>query len=252
MHISQDLTIARRIRAAGCPLYIARDDSGPCEIPSESLDVCQIGALLENSAFEYSAGTGIMFQLQITTFTSGLAISRFDLELPWQKMGFRWLDDSLEIGSASSLYSFAGRYFEFERKQVLNHRADVCRTLRRGQSLRGFLLGNDLAPIPDEVRNASLFLATVIVWDQFGRSSRAPIELTAIREKKRIRRPSERGDLFNKRDKNIPERVRHRMVLPEETTIERPKVQDPFFEKIYADAVKTIKRKRAQETLVLS
>jgi len=207
MHIFQDLTIAHRIRAAGCPLYIAQDDGEPCEIPCAFLEVCQVGGLLENRAFEYSAGTGIIFQLQITAFTSGLAISRFDIELPWEKMGFCWLDDPVEIDGVSTLYSFAGRHFEFERKQVLNHRADVCRTLRRGQSLKGFLLGNDSAPIPDEFREASRFPATVIVCDQFGRSARAAIELTAIREKKRVRRPSPRGDLFSKRDKIVPERV---------------------------------------------
>lgn len=251
MRVHQDLALARQIRAAGCPIHIAWDDSGPSEIPAKSLEVFQVGGVLESSAFEYSAGTGIMFPVQITAYISGLALSWFEIELPWEKMGFRWLDDPLEMDGTSTLYSFAGRHLEFERTQVLNHRADVCRTLRFGQSLRGFLLGNDMALIPDEFRDASRFPATLIVWDQFGRNSRAPLELTAHRRKKYIRRSSARGGLFSKRDQNPVGRVVYNR-LPKETPIERPRASDPEFEKMYAEVMREISRKREQEALIRS
>lgn len=246
MRAQEDLALARRIRAAGCPIYIARDDGGPTPLPIESLELSQVGGVLENSVFEYAAGTGIMLQVQITTYISGLALSRFDIELPWEKMGFRWLDDPLEIDGTSTLYRFVGKNIELERKQVLNHRADICRTLRRGQSLRGFLLGNDMAPIPDEFRDGSQFPANLIAWDQFGRNARTALELTAHREKKYIRRPNARGDLFSKRDQNPRGRIVYPR-LPHEMTIKPPAATDPEFDKMYADTVRKILRERKQE-----
>jgi hypothetical protein len=148
LEMIDSLALARWIRAAGRPIYIAEDDGEPHCIPSDGLIVYQVGGAMESSAFECSGGTGLMVELVITINLSMLAISYFDLELPWEKIGFCWLPDPLEI-DGSSFYRFGSRDLEFERIQVINHRADVRRNYSRGQSIRGLLLGLDMAPIPD-------------------------------------------------------------------------------------------------------
>jgi hypothetical protein len=255
---NHNLLLARRIRAAGRPIYIPGDDGGTSEGPSNSLDVYQIGGQLESSAFEYSAGTGITIQLVITVLAPTFVIANFDVELPWQKIGFRWLDDPLEIDESLTKYSFSGRYHEFERKQVLNHRADVCRTLRRGQSIKGFLLGNDMAPIPDEVRDASLFPATVIIGDQYSRRYRAPVELTAMRGEKYVRRPSRRGGLFDKRDRILLDKARYDLA-PEKLKakpailVNKVSARSTLTDKDIMDALEEVTRKKyPREVPVLS
>ena len=257
---NHNLALARRIRAAGRPIYIPDDDDdgGTSEGPSNSLDVYPIGGQLESCAFEYSAGTGIMIQLVITVLAPTFVIASFDVELPWQKIGFRWLDDPLEIDESLTKYSFSGKYYEFERKQVLNHRADVCRTLRRGQSIKGFLLGNDMAPIPDEVRDASLFPATVIIWDQYGSRYRASVELTAMRGEKYVRRPSRRGGLFDKRDRILLNKVRYDLV-PEKVKakptilVNKVSARSTLTDKDIMDALEEVTRKKyPREVPVLS
>ncbi len=244
---SSNLALARRIRAAGRPIYIPEDDGGPVEVPANSLDGYQIGGLLENGAFEYSAGTGIMLQLVITVLASTFAIASCDLELPWEKMGFRWLDDPLEIDERLTHYSFSQKYYEFERKQVLNHRADVTRTLRRGQSIRGYLLGNDMAPIPDYIRNGSLFPATVIIWDQYGRQYRIPVELTATRREKYVRRPSRRGALFDRRDPDPKPRV-----VQTQVTATKPTEPSPFTDEAMTEMWREGMSKHREKTTVTS
>lgn len=254
---NDSLELARRIRAAGRPIYIAEDDGEANCIPSDGLSVYQVGGLLESSAFEYCGGTGIMIQLVITVLVPTFVIASFDVELPWQKMGFRWLDDPREIDERLTHYSFSERYYEFDRKDVLNHRADVSRTLRRGQSIEGSLLGNDMAPIPDEVRDTSLFPAIVIIGDQYGRRYRAPVQLSAMRGEKYVRRPSRRGGLFEKRDPIPVERVRFRMNLGDEpaTLVDKSSaaIRSPLADKDITEALEEPKRKKQpREVPVLS
>lgn len=120
--------------------------------------------------------------------------------------GFHWLADPLEIDGISTLYRFGGRDREFDRSQVINHRADVCRTLSVGQSMKGLLLGNDMAPIPDQFPIGTMFPATVVISDQFGGEYRAPVHLSVIRREKycssRRLEVQRRGGLFDRRDQH--------------------------------------------------
>jgi hypothetical protein len=128
------------------------------------------------------------------------------LKLPWEKINFRWLPDTLESFDDSTLYKFAGKNsLAYERDQVLNHHADVRQILQHGRSILGLLLGISMEPIPDEFRTGTLVPATVVIADQFSREYRAKVSLFINkREKHRggassiIRR---RGGLFEKRDR---------------------------------------------------
>jgi hypothetical protein len=190
-----------------------------------------------------------MIQLTATVCATTFVISRFDLQLPWDKSGFRWLDDPLETDGISTLYRF-GNMYEFERKQVLNHRADVCRMLRRGQSIKGALLGIDMAPIPDEFRDGSLFPATVIIYDQFWREYRAPVELTVARPLKRAHRTGwGRGGLFDKRDTEL---WRYNRIVPQQPVAPAPTPIDKEFEEIWKECLEEINKKRTKNAPVLS
>ena len=198
------LDLARRIRAAGRPIYIAEDDGEISSIPFDGLIVRQVGGVVESCVFEWSGGTGFMIELAITVNIPTLAISYFGIELPWQQMYFRWLEDPLESDGTSTFYRFGGKpILEFERSRVLNHRADVRRTLSSGQSITGLLLGQDMAPIPNDLRIGTKFPATIIIGDQFEREYRAPVELFVNRrERNSAPRPAvrKRAGLFERPD----------------------------------------------------
>jgi hypothetical protein len=126
---SGNLELARQIRAAGIQICISEDDSDVRSVSSDGLRICQFGGLVESAAFDWFGGTGFIIWLVITIELSGFAVSSFDLELPWTDT-IRLLEDPLEIDGASTVYRFGGRdSLEFNRDEVLNHRADVQRIM---------------------------------------------------------------------------------------------------------------------------
>jgi hypothetical protein len=191
------LAFARRIRGAGRPVYIHQDDGEARYIPTEDLLVYQMGGTEESSVFDCGCIPGFKIHLTITFNTSMFAISRFDLELPWQQPNILWLEDPLVIDGPSRRYRFyGGDFLEFERHQVINHYADVRRTFSAGQSIQGFLLGTGSEPIPPAFPHGAMIPAFLHIYDQFWRQYRATVELRADR-RSGIRR---RGKLLDKRD----------------------------------------------------
>jgi hypothetical protein len=201
-----NLDLARRIRAAGVPIHIAEDDEKTGCMPSDGLIVRQQGAVADSTAFEFEAGTGFIINLAITVSVPSMAISYFGLDLPWEKINFRWLPDPLESGDDSMLYKFAGKdSLAFERSEVMNHYADVRQMLQHGRSIAGLLLGLSMEPIPDEFRTGTLVPATVVIGDQFSREFRSEVSLFINKREKHVRRAGSeirrRGGLFEKRDR---------------------------------------------------
>jgi hypothetical protein len=206
--IHQDsLALARRIRAAGCPIYIEEDDGETRCIPSDGLIVYQVGGLVDSSAVDWSRGTGFKICLAITINLPMFAISDFALELPWKNDSFYWLQDPSEIDGISRCYRFGIRDFiEFERSEVINHYADVRRTFSSGQSLKGFLLGFGFDPIPDEFPHGMMIPAFLVICDQHWRKYRSPIKLWTDRSEKYVSRPRSgvpRRGLFDHPDRKV-------------------------------------------------
>jgi hypothetical protein len=194
------LALARRIRAAGRPVYIAEDDGEARCIPSDALLIYQTGGVYESSAMDWCGGTAFMIHLVITIKLPNFAISAFGLEPPWKNNSFHWLQDPLETDGSSRCYRFGGRDSpEFERRQVLNHYADVRRTYSSGRSLKGFLLGYGFDSIPAQFRHGMMIPAFVVVYDQSWREYRSPVELWADRSRARSR-VSRKRRLFDRRD----------------------------------------------------
>jgi hypothetical protein len=202
------LVIARRIRAAGRPIYIPEDDGETRYIASNDLKVYQQGGLIENVAIDFGLGTGYKISLVITSNRPMFAISRFALILPWEQTCFYWLEDPLVIDGQSHCYRFAGQDIqEFERNQVINHYADVTHTFSRGESVRGYLLGMGHDSIPLEYSHGASILAFLVIFDQFAGEFGVPVKLWADRmnTKRPRKRPGvpRRGRLFDKRDKVV-------------------------------------------------
>lgn len=172
-----DLALARRIRAAGIPIYIGEDDGKVPQYPSKGLLVYQEGGVIESRAFDFYGGAGYIIRAIITINLPKFAIAGFGLELPW-KSQVRWLEDPQEIGCGDAVvYRFGGEHPEFERSQVLNHFADVQRLWSRGESLKGHLLGVGSEPIPEQFRHGALIPAFLIIHDQFWREYRSSVSL---------------------------------------------------------------------------
>ena len=172
------LALARRIRAAGRPIFIREDDVDPEPLPIKALCVRQTGPVMGTSVFEYSGGTGVMIDLCITVNISGFAIGYFDLDLPWPMKHFRWFEDPKD--TYSPCYQFWGTGLEFRRTRVLNHRADG-RLLSRGQTVEGLLLGSCMAFIPVKFRQGEIVTATLFIADQYEREYRTPVNLIVDR-----------------------------------------------------------------------
>lgn len=182
------LAVARRIRAAGRPIYIAEDDDRTPSIPCEGLRVRQWGGLVESRAIDCSNWTAFIINLTITANQPTFAISAFSLEAPWKNDYFRCLEDPLQLDGPSRNYRFGVRDIpEFEREHVINHCADVTRMLPRGHSLKGFLLVVGSDPMPEQFRHGMMIPAFVIIYDQWGRDHRSPVELQAVRNLTRPR-----------------------------------------------------------------
>lgn len=194
------LALARRIRAAGRPIYIAEDDGEALCIPSDGLKIHQTYGVNESSAIDCSGGTAFIIYVVITINLPNFAISAFDLEVPWINNSFRWLEDPLEIDGTSCCYRFGIKDLpDFERGRVLNHRADVQRTYSSGRSLKGCLLGFALDPIPVQFSHGDMIPALLVVCDQFQRKYRSPVDLWADRSFARSR-ARRKGSLFDRRD----------------------------------------------------
>jgi hypothetical protein len=199
------LALARRIRAAGCPIYIAEDDGDTPTISSDELHVYQTGGVFESSAFDWAGGTGFKIYLVVTNLRPMFAISAFELELPWKNDSFYWLEDPLVIDGSSPLYRFSGACaLEFDRSLVINHYADVRRTMSQGQSLKGFLLGFGFDSIPADYPHGTMIPAFLVIYDQLGGKFRSSLQLWVDRTQKNRRRrgsgSSRKGGLLDKRD----------------------------------------------------
>jgi hypothetical protein len=198
------LALARRIRAAGCPIFIPEDDSETRCIPSDELRVYLQGSVVESSAFVWGLMTGFKIHLVITSSKSTFAVSRVELELPWKEDQLLWLEDPDEIGGASRCYRFYGNdILEFERNEAINHRLRVTKPFSSGESVTGYLLGLGQEAIPEAFPHGKMIPAFVILYDQFGRAFRTGVELWTDRTRQGRRRRDlvrRKGGLFDKRD----------------------------------------------------
>ena len=185
---TDNLALARRIRAAGVAIYIGEDDGETPRDPPSGLRIRQFGGPVESRAIDFYGGAAYIIYAAITVNLPHFAIAGFGLELPW-KGTVRWLDEPFDIDGSSKMYRFGGTYDPaFEKDEVLNHLADVRRTLSQGKSLQGALLAIGEEPIAEQFPHGATIPAFLIVYDQFWRPYRSPIKLWADRSEKLLSR----------------------------------------------------------------
>ena len=108
----------------------------------------------------------------------------FGPQPPWKNDYLNWLEDPLLIDGASRCYRFGVKGIpEFEREHVINDYADVRHIFPSGHSVKGFLLAYGFDPIPEQFRQGTMAPGFAIVYDQFGREHRSPVELQAVRNR---------------------------------------------------------------------
>jgi len=199
------LAYARRIRRAGRPIHIPEDDGERACMSSNEMRVRQTGGFVDSAAFDFGPGAGIKIFLTITFLRSTLAISSFELKLPWEQTFFQWLEDPLVIEGISNCYRFYGgrQRLEFERTEVLNHKLTATVSFSAGQSVQGYLLGFG-DPMPPDIQHGATIPAFIIFYDQRGREFRAPLELWADRTETKLRPErlvaKRRRSIFDDRD----------------------------------------------------
>jgi hypothetical protein len=194
MTSEENLSIARRLRAAGIDIPIDEDESDVEQFSRRGLLIRTLLEIAGNSAVDLGKyGTFYQLYLRITTNLKGIfAPTQFGLGLSWDDPICRLLEDP-----HTSQYRVPGAgSFRYERNEVLNHRADVRYTLQRGQSMQGYLLWIG-GPMPDYVQHGTTVPTMFSVVDQFDRRFQEAIPLWADR--------SERL-LGNKAHKKIPRR----------------------------------------------
>jgi|SRR5579863_3223785 len=200
----ESLYLARRIRAAGRQIYIEEDDRESTYVPSDGLLIYLFGEMSDSFATNFLGGTAFILKTNITINLPRFAIGGFGLEVEWD-CAVDWLDDPSE-GERPDVYRFGGRDLpEFERGQVLNHRADVCHIQSRGSSLRGYLLGVGDNPIPEHIQHGMMIPGFFIVYDQFLRPFRSPISFCADRSQKLLPRTGSKASRKSIFDSSDPE-----------------------------------------------
>lgn len=171
------LPLALRIRGAGIPIHIDEVDEEAPRNPPSGVLVYPTGGAIESRAFDLSGAAGFIIRVCITINLPRFAIAQFELKLPW-KTHVTWLTDPREMDGGSNVYRFHGpQFLDFERKDVLNHFADICRIWSPGESLKGFLLGIGDEPVQDQYLQDGMIPAVLTIYDQFWRKYESSILL---------------------------------------------------------------------------
>jgi hypothetical protein len=205
MSPEENLSISRRLRAAGIRIPIEEDESPPTQCSKNGLLIRLVPEIASNCAVDLGEyGTFFQCYIRLTSNLSRLFTpTEFRLERSWEDPEFHWLEDPNKVWPPKSLYIvYPERKFRYERSYVLNHYTDVRHTLRRGQSLQGYLLAMG-GPMPDDVQHGTTIPSIVCVVDQFDCLFSCPIPLWADRSNRLLRatrKMTRKGRLFDVRD----------------------------------------------------
>jgi hypothetical protein len=142
--------------------------------------ICQVGGIIESSAFDFDCGygTGYSLLLHIAVDLPAFSIWYWRLDLPWEDHQFQWLTDPSEQKSMDNMYQVPGcSGLKYPRDEVINHR----RVLRRGHGLDGLLLGYGFESIPDSYHHGATIEASLVLIDEMGRGFSTAVQLWADR-----------------------------------------------------------------------
>lgn len=188
--------LIRKLEDAG----VITEDPAITHPTSPGLQICQVGGVVESSAFDLDGGhgTGFMLALHVAVALPTFRIWGWRLDLPWEELQIQWLMDPREQVPPDEMYQVPGRAgLRIPRDEVINHH----RLLRPGYSLDGWLIGWGFESIPDTYGHAEIIKASLVLVDEMGRDFPTPVELWADRWAKinrQKRKKSTRPGLFEK------------------------------------------------------
>jgi hypothetical protein len=194
--------LIRQLDAAGV-LTGGAQDTAITSPARPGLLICQVGGLVESSAFDLDGGygAGFIIPLHIAVDQAVIRIWAWRLDLPWEDSQFQWVTDPSEYASEDSMYQIPGcARLKYPRDEVLNHR----KVLQRGHSLDGQLLGWGFESIPESYQHGAKIDAGLVLIDELGRDFSTPIQLRADRSAKicrKQRKVTTRRSLFDKPDR---------------------------------------------------
>jgi hypothetical protein len=197
--VSRDLT--RQLVAAGVLTGDSEDAANIYPTPPGLL-ICQVGGVVESSAFDLDRGygTGFILPVHVALDLPAFKILGWKLELPWEDPQFQWLTDPSEYMSSDGMYQFPScSRLKYPRDVVINHR----RLLQRGRGLDGLLLGFGFESIPDSYHHGATIDASLVPIDEMGRGFSTAVQLWADRSAKlnrQRRKNATRSRLFEKLD----------------------------------------------------
>ncbi len=186
---------ARKLQNLGVPLEIHEDE--PKFVLIRQCGIC--------SAFESACGTtGFIFDISITSGLPKLGILSIDVRLPWPDATFHWLTDPAEAERQARGYEYPGTRIRFDYNIAINHYINICRSIARGGSIQGLLLGIGNFSIPPQFRHGMIVPAGLTLIDQFDNPYHQEVALSIDRLASMTgRKPSEpkRRSLFEGRDR---------------------------------------------------
>jgi hypothetical protein len=214
---NEEFALARRLRDAGIPLE-------DCFVKAPALPkllLAQEGGPLDSRVIELeNSGTGYVIEVSLGCDLSGMAVSAWMLELPWEDLQLRWLEDPREMRPTEDYYHLPGEGpHGHDRNAVMNHR----RQFRRGDFIEAKLLAHSFEPIPDCYCHGSFVEAKLTLFDHVEQETSATVSLWVDKSVKFSQRPKRlrtRGRLFDHPDQpQKSEKVKveaevHQPVLP--------------------------------------
>jgi hypothetical protein len=192
----KEFALAARLRDAGIPL---EDCFVKASVPPKLL-LAQAGNPLDSTVIELDSGTGYVIEVSLGCDLSEMAVSGWMLELPWEDLQLRWLEDPREMRPTEDYYHLPGEGpHGHDRDAVMNHR----RQFRRGDFIEARLLAHSFEPIPDCYRHGSSVEAKLTLFDHVQQETSATVSLwvdKSVRFSQRPKRLRTRPRLFDHPD----------------------------------------------------
>jgi hypothetical protein len=146
-----------------------------------------------NMLLELNNGaTACVLDVDIASYGGGkIIINERILELPWSLTPVEWLPDVDAKGNKVKMYEFPGeRQLAYPRDEVINDRFDKRGVLKRGDQIKGLLLGVCWEPIPVKYPHGCDVMAPLRIFDQLHRGYSEEFTLRVWRSASRTQRKS--------------------------------------------------------------
>jgi hypothetical protein len=189
---------AERLVAAGADLDLP--SSAPARTPW--VKITQVPEMLGSYVRMSPGGWLFVVLVRIVALAPKIVIQEYRLSSREWDVAAWFPGDPRENRSSDSYYRLPDRS-DFHRDDVLNHRVGTQGTLRRGDTVEGWLLGQSFEPIPDRYTHGCFMPICLSILDQFEAEEQLTVELHVDRTAGRPHARPARSHLFERVDGRI-------------------------------------------------